>query len=591
MHHAKIISCSMFLLMLLLLPVALMAVEPIGEFKEINGSVTVKSQEGNEREVSLNSPVYTGDTVTTGSNGKARINFINGNRLILGFDTNLKIEKLFLDAQKQETESIFELLRGKTRAFVKKLMSKKSQFKLKTATSIIGVLGTTFTVRYDPQSEITEIFSESGTLEVASSTDLWPPFKVEQNFMISVRKDSKPGAPFPFPAGSVPFRSELELKQSERERVSEAAAIQPVTEEAVTHGKWTRMLMDALPYNSSKDFQDWPDDSVAQLLEGVPDDKVGIDGFKNVINNPQLIPYGPEGQMAVTVVEDSATVFYYLVFPVKGPVNIKAKLKGGSQYWTLGDAPTVISRARSVITEVDIGPVKLKSGGIKRLGVSIPKDGKLISINFKALAASPIMPKGGWNMENKLTNYEMAQTIVQALGWQSELPAEEGSTRKIKGKSEKSMGGLGGYEYAYENFQTEEGFYKFGFEKELPDSQFVIDERLKRDDPYLKGGTHELKVMLKSENYPGDVILKRMEDSFEAYRDVLKKAGFVFGKKSFLVGQRLAEYNIKILLRQLEPEEEAIVVPAEEKTKEMIKRRRSISPVLPHEDAKERYAE
>ena len=86
----------------------------------------------------------------------------------------------------------------------------------------------------------------------------------------------------------------------------------------VKQTKWSEMLVEALHFESNSDAKKYAPEKFIQLLEGIPDRTIQIDQFKAAINNPQIIPAGEGGAMAITSVEPSVTVFYFLVVPTNG---------------------------------------------------------------------------------------------------------------------------------------------------------------------------------------------------------------------------------------------------------------------------------
>ena len=347
----------------------------------------------------------------------------------------------------------------------------------------------------------------------------------------------------------------------------------------VSQAEWGMML------TSTDLFENGPDaylsnDKVLKLLEGRPDKRISVDDFKKAIGNPQLVYDEDKQKMILTVVDPSATVFYYLAVPSKGKTTLKAGIKGGSQYWTFGSKPTVITRYQVVEDEVEVGDVYFKRAGIKRLGISIPKSGILDSLELETGCSTPIIPGGGWDPQRQLTNHDMAQTIMQTLNWGKRLPFQKNAAPiKLTCKKEpKGKGGIGGYDVDYEAYDIRDaGFHSFVSDKKIEKEQtFIIDGCLKekvfpsreKEEPsekteekynilatvYFARGGHALTVNWGINSCPGTMFLKRRDDSYDVVRKILEEKGFVLGASGDPVTPDVARSNIDNINRHLEEE-------------------------------------
>jgi hypothetical protein len=184
---------------------------PVGAIRTVTGDVKIKSKDAKERTPKIGDNVFVGDLVKTGKDGKIKILFTNDNILVLGYETSITIDELASNPETKDSQSIFTLLTGKVRAIVKKLLTPNSQFKIKTANSDIGVLGTIFVVTYDEKTGKLIIFSESGQILIASNLNKWDPLKLLESFYTIIEKEGAPGEAKPLKGyeNFEPLRDEL----------------------------------------------------------------------------------------------------------------------------------------------------------------------------------------------------------------------------------------------------------------------------------------------------------------------------------------------------------------------------------------------
>jgi len=100
-----------------------------------------------------------GDTVQTGSDGKAQIRLDNGNILYLEQETELSFTTLKYDPSSGSYQNSFESKGGKIKAVVERL-NKSSTFQVKTPTALCGARGTVMYLNV--QTESTQAFYEGG---------------------------------------------------------------------------------------------------------------------------------------------------------------------------------------------------------------------------------------------------------------------------------------------------------------------------------------------------------------------------------------------------------------------------------------------
>lgn len=121
-----------------------------GSITHLSGAVSVRTTDGRTLPGAAGVKVNQGDTVTTGAGGYARIEMTDGGEMVLRPKAELKIEAYSFEPTKPESDSfVFSVLRGGLRT-VTGLISKRGNqdaYRLRTATSTIGIRGTQFDLR------------------------------------------------------------------------------------------------------------------------------------------------------------------------------------------------------------------------------------------------------------------------------------------------------------------------------------------------------------------------------------------------------------------------------------------------------------
>jgi len=103
------------------------------------------------------------DVVKTGSAGRVRIELADGSILSLSSDAHLQI--LRHDARRQQT--ILQLLYGRLLASAMHIGRSGGKFDVSTPTAVVGVVGTKFGVKVDPES--TDVLCREGEVRVRNA--------------------------------------------------------------------------------------------------------------------------------------------------------------------------------------------------------------------------------------------------------------------------------------------------------------------------------------------------------------------------------------------------------------------------------------
>lgn len=121
-----------------------------GTLTHLSGQVSVQQSDGKTLLGATGTHVGVGDTVITGQAGYVRVAMTDGGEMVLRPDSQLKIESYkFVKEAPAEDSFVFSMLKGGLRAitgFISK-RGNRDAYKLRTATTTIGIRGTQFDVR------------------------------------------------------------------------------------------------------------------------------------------------------------------------------------------------------------------------------------------------------------------------------------------------------------------------------------------------------------------------------------------------------------------------------------------------------------
>jgi hypothetical protein len=132
----------------------------VGEISQANGKVAVIhindsdgywARQGNK--------LFKGDMIVTLADAYAAFKLEDGSFMTLAPETKLEITKSVYAPEKQSRSAFINMVIGKTRFVVKKLVdARHSEFKVKTATSVAGVRGSDFVITSaETETEITAL--------------------------------------------------------------------------------------------------------------------------------------------------------------------------------------------------------------------------------------------------------------------------------------------------------------------------------------------------------------------------------------------------------------------------------------------------
>lgn len=119
----------------------------VGKIKVIKGSVSIVSTDGKSNVVSGEGDVRETDTVSSGADGAALVNFEGGNKLHVHANTEVKVKEYKDPKDAASRKALLQLIKGKVRSQVEqKYNGKTSSFKMETRGAVAGVRGTDFII-------------------------------------------------------------------------------------------------------------------------------------------------------------------------------------------------------------------------------------------------------------------------------------------------------------------------------------------------------------------------------------------------------------------------------------------------------------
>jgi hypothetical protein len=140
-------------------------IKPIGRVVTATGAATiqhvgaavVQANLSDETAAKVNDPVYRGDVVKTGADGRLGINFADGSSFNLSSNARMELNEFIYDPASKSNSTLFSLAKG-TFTFVAGNIAKTGDMKVDTPVATMGIRGTT------PHIEI----SDDGTVKFAT---------------------------------------------------------------------------------------------------------------------------------------------------------------------------------------------------------------------------------------------------------------------------------------------------------------------------------------------------------------------------------------------------------------------------------------
>ncbi|MEN0057239.1 MAG: FecR domain-containing protein [Bdellovibrio sp.] len=173
-----------------------LAAPDYGLFMVVKGPVRVLSATDKKETIAkVGAKVFSGDTVITGTDARAKIVMSDRNVLQLSPDSTLEIARYKTGATENDREAQVALMQGKVRVQVEQTYGEKNKFELRTPTAVAGVRGTQYIAQYDQSSRSTTITVLQGRVAVSSASQSAPPVILSPNTSTTVKENTAPTAP------------------------------------------------------------------------------------------------------------------------------------------------------------------------------------------------------------------------------------------------------------------------------------------------------------------------------------------------------------------------------------------------------------
>ena len=144
----------------------------VGKIRVIQGSVSVVSADGKKVQITTDTPILETETIESGKDGKAVIDFEGGNRLHVHPDTAVEVKE-FKEPASDSRKALLNLIKGKIRNQVKqKYDGKSSHYRVTTKAAVAGVRGTDFVMENDEDGAVeTRVETISGKVTFGTLGD------------------------------------------------------------------------------------------------------------------------------------------------------------------------------------------------------------------------------------------------------------------------------------------------------------------------------------------------------------------------------------------------------------------------------------
>lgn len=141
----------------------------IGYVRQVEGeALIVHAGENDAYRAEAGFPLFLGDTLATGENGRILIGLNDESTITLAEKTKLTLNRHVYNPEKKVRQSFVKMLFGKARFVVRKLSGfRHSDVKVRTKTAILGVRGSDYAV-YDKKTETDVAALENTQVDVGS---------------------------------------------------------------------------------------------------------------------------------------------------------------------------------------------------------------------------------------------------------------------------------------------------------------------------------------------------------------------------------------------------------------------------------------
>jgi hypothetical protein len=169
--HTRVLLQWIALIAAMLLSAAVARGQEVGTIAALEGTVEI-GRTGTWSAAVLGAAVQQGDTVRTGTPGRARIVFQDDSVITIADASEVTIDESTFDPNAGIARKLLRLGIGRIRAIVSEYYKEpRAKFEIETTTAVIGVRGTEFIVAFDPATLVTDVVGVSGRARVHSVRD------------------------------------------------------------------------------------------------------------------------------------------------------------------------------------------------------------------------------------------------------------------------------------------------------------------------------------------------------------------------------------------------------------------------------------
>jgi hypothetical protein len=173
------------------------SVIPSGPSRAQSQAGTVAAVQGTFEAARSGLPVFVGDQMRTGADGRGKVVFQDDSILALAPNTQIRLDSQVFDPGARKFRSLLHLVEGKIRAWVSDYYHEPhARYEVETPTAVAGVRGTEFIVVYDAAAETTDVVGITDRVDVSGKLAVMgAPVQVGPHFLTRVQKGRFPTAP------------------------------------------------------------------------------------------------------------------------------------------------------------------------------------------------------------------------------------------------------------------------------------------------------------------------------------------------------------------------------------------------------------
>ena len=137
--------------------------------------------------------LYQKDTIYSFNPGRILLNMLDGTQMTVGSDSQLTINQVNVLPQKSSRRSFINMQRGKARFNVRKLSQfRKTDFKVKTQTALIGVRGSDFLISADQSTTSVTTFDHTKLEVIGLAQPQLPPTILQDFQRVNIESGERP---------------------------------------------------------------------------------------------------------------------------------------------------------------------------------------------------------------------------------------------------------------------------------------------------------------------------------------------------------------------------------------------------------------